>query len=52
LAIAVIAVAVATYVTLHVRHIRCRRARADLGCTADEDLAVPVSGTALRGREE
>jgi membrane protein DedA with SNARE-associated domain len=52
LAIAVIAVAVATYVTLHVRHIRRRCARADLGSTADEDLAVSVSGTALRGREE
>jgi membrane protein DedA with SNARE-associated domain len=52
LAIAVIAVAVATYVTLHVRHIRRRRARAGLGSTADEDLAVSVSGTALRGREE
>ncbi|HEV8568900.1 MAG TPA: DedA family protein [Actinoplanes sp.] len=52
LAIAVIAVAVATYVTLHVRHIRRRCARAGLGSTADEDLAVSVSGTALRGREE
>jgi membrane protein DedA with SNARE-associated domain len=52
LAIAVIALAVATYVMLHVRHIRRRRARADWSRIAEDDLRVAVPGTALEGRKE
>jgi membrane protein DedA with SNARE-associated domain len=52
LAIAVIAVAVATYVTVHVRHIRRRRARSDLSRATEEDMPVPVPGTAFERREE
>jgi membrane protein DedA with SNARE-associated domain len=52
LAIAVIAVAVATYATVHVRHIRRRRARADLSRATEEDMPVPVPGTAFERREE
>jgi membrane protein DedA with SNARE-associated domain len=52
LAIAVIAVGVATYVTVHVRHIRRRRARAGLSRATEEDMPVPVPGTAFERREE
>jgi membrane protein DedA with SNARE-associated domain len=52
LAIAVVAIAVGAYVTLHVRHVRGRRARAGLTCTAEEDLPVPVPGRSFEGGRE